>query len=89
MNAKSHKADIIPSLAASGNGSKLPRFITLTLRLIKIFGVTCKEPLEYGYHYKTLCDELSMKKSKTVGLNWDLNPGPLTYCIDPKQEFCH
>lgn len=62
MNAKSHKADMIPSLDASGKGSKLPTFIKLALRFIKIFEVACKELFKYGYHYKTLGDESRIKK---------------------------
>lgn len=26
-------------------------------------------------------------KTKKLGLNWDLNPGPLTFFGDPKQEL--
>lgn len=33
---------------------------------------------------------LKIKSKNIGGLNWDLNPGPLTiWMCDPKQEFCH
>lgn len=43
----------------------------------------------WKHTYENVMKRIGAKMKQKYGLNWDLNPGPLTNWRDPKQEFCH